>query len=149
MKILTDVYDDSLYKDASNYLYREYMVRNDLLVCPRLYPEKLKVGENETKQKHQLYLPQPDNWFVFNLRPDHIEDPNGDGLKISRRKGLSAKLQGGTFMEWDDEIRLGDNEHIPYVMPMFIREGGYPQSSTQYLQVITHRETFRCNHSAD
>jgi hypothetical protein len=144
MKILTDVFDDSLYKDASNYLYREYMVRNDLLVCPRLYPENSVDKTKEwwekgrvTKLKHKLYLPQPDSWFVFNLRPDHIEDPDGDTLKIDRRTKLGEKFQGGAFTEWDDEIRFGDNEHIPYVMPMFIREGRCSQSSPRHLQVIT------------
>ena len=141
MKILTDVFDDSLYKDTSDYLYREYMVRQDLLVCPRLFPET-------KRQKQKLYLPQPDNWFVFNLRPDHIEHPNGDTLKIGRRVALGQKLQGGTFMEWDDKIRLNDNGHIPYLMPMFIREGKFKTLSAM-CSISNSLGNFRCHHPAD
>ena len=114
--ILNDIYDESLFKDTAEYLYRQYMVRNDLLVCPRLDTEK-------SGEPHKIYLPQPDSWYVLNLRPDHNEYPDRDSLKIAARVKLQPKLAGGTLMEWDDGIRPNDPEHIPYITPMFVREG--------------------------
>lgn len=55
--MLTDVYDDSLFKDTADFLYRQYMVRNDPLVCPRL-------SSGKTRSFHRIHLPQPDGWYV-------------------------------------------------------------------------------------
>lgn len=80
------------------------MVRNDLLVAPALNPQS-------KRNTRKLYLPYPNSWFHFNLRPD---DPLG--------LPLQPKVPGGSHIEYD--CRISDQENqIPYTTPMYIREG--------------------------
>ncbi|KAK0716079.1 alpha-1,4-glucan lyase [Lasiosphaeris hirsuta] len=61
--IITDELDRSLFaKDNQRYTRSQYMVRNDLLVAPAL--------EKTGNDKHNVYLPFPDEWFPMNLRAD-------------------------------------------------------------------------------
>ena len=80
------------------------MVRNDLLVAPALMQEK-------DRATRRLYLPYPDKWFPMNLRPDDLGVP------------LNKAANGGDHIEYDCRISA-DDAQIPYVTPMYIREGG-------------------------
>ncbi|OCK81473.1 glycoside hydrolase family 31 protein [Lepidopterella palustris CBS 459.81] len=98
--VITDELDRSLF---ANVRYHQYMVRNDLLVAPPL---------DKKKSQRKLYLPFPDEWYQMNLRPD-------DSLGMA----LSPKAYGGSFVTY--YCPISDQEgQIPYVMPMYIREGG-------------------------
>jgi len=80
------------------------MVRNDLLVAPALVPESQEPART-------LYLPYPDAWYPMNLRPD---DPIG--------APLSEKVEGGSRVKYS--CLISDQEpQLPYVTPMYIREG--------------------------
>jgi hypothetical protein len=58
-----------------------------------------------------VYLPQPDNWYNFNLR---IDGSVGVPLK--------PYIKGGSNIQYDASIR-SDVDHVPYVTPIYVREG--------------------------
>lgn len=60
--IVTDPMDTSLYQTNQWYTRSQYLVRNDLLVAPALYKERVR-------DRRKLYLPYPDSWYPMNLRP--------------------------------------------------------------------------------
>jgi alpha-glucosidase (family GH31 glycosyl hydrolase) len=116
--IVTDTFDEALFTDASSYLSDEYMVRNDLLVCPIMDPQHDQNGNYDNVKRdvgrRSVYLPQPDDWYVFNLRT-----LQGGFLG----KPLTKSYDGGSTLDWDGSIN-NDFEHIPYITPMFVRSGG-------------------------
>ncbi|KAJ1323679.1 Glycosyl hydrolases family 31 [Microdochium nivale] len=105
---ITDVLDRSLFaKDNSDFTGSQYMVRNDLLVAPRLDAECGTAGT----AIREVYLPYPDYWYPMNLRAD---EPLG--------RPLIEYAAGGRRVQYD--CRISDNEgQIPYSTPMYIREG--------------------------
>ncbi|KAH7188137.1 glycosyl hydrolases family 31-domain-containing protein [Fusarium flagelliforme] len=103
--VITDDIDRSLFTaDNQWYTRSQYMVRNDLLVAPALLQEK-------DRATRRLYLPYPDKWFPMNLRPDDLGVP------------LNKAANGGDHIEYDCRISA-DDAQIPYITPMYIREGG-------------------------
>lgn len=113
----------SLFADASSYLADEYIVRNDLLVCPIMDRQKARWGSYADGVRRDYgtrncYIPQPDNWYVFNLRASLDQ--------TYLRQKLSKSCDGGTtFNDWDRSIN-NDPKHIPYITPMFVREDTLP-----------------------
>ncbi|RFU31057.1 hypothetical protein B7463_g5273, partial [Scytalidium lignicola] len=103
--VITDEQDRSLFAgDNQGYTRSQYIVRRDLLVAPALW----RHAERSTRR---LYLPYPDKWFPMNLRPD---DDLGDSLL--------PQVDGGTHVEYDCHIS-DVAEQMPYITPMYIREG--------------------------
>lgn len=88
------------------------MVRQDLLICPVMEPQGYETGNRQVEQ-WEIYLPQPNKWFDFNLRTMK------DG---SLGVPLTAVRDGGTKVLWDCSIN-NNEDHIPYITPMFIRAG--------------------------
>lgn len=82
------------------------MVRNDLLVAPALFKES-------DYQRRDIYLPSSNSWFPMNLRP-HSDDNIGEAL--------GQKVPGGSNISYDCHI-ASDDSQLPYVCPMYIREG--------------------------
>lgn len=82
------------------------MVRHDLLVAPVMHKEDEEGGHRK------IYLPQPDNWYKFNLS---IED---DCLGTP----LSSRIEGGSKFDVDAHI-ASETAFLPQITPMFVREG--------------------------
>lgn len=61
-----------------------------------------------------VYLPYPDAWYPMNLRPD--TDPNSPGAP------LEPKVRGGSYIDYDARIDYNESQ-LPFVTPMYIREG--------------------------
>ncbi|KAF6826526.1 alpha-1,4-glucan lyase [Colletotrichum musicola] len=103
---ITDHVDRSLFSaENQHFTSSQYMVRKDLLVAPQLD----QVGGGNPPR--ELYLPYPDHWFPFNLRPD---EPFG--------VPLGDQVVGGQRIQYD--CRISDVEsQIPYTVPMYLREG--------------------------
>lgn len=89
------------------------MVRQDLLVAPALLPES-------KRSTRKLYLPYPDKWFAMNLRPDEAIGA-----------ALLPAADGGSRIEYSCLISDQDSQ-LPYVTPMYIREGKRGYRSSQY-----------------
>ncbi|PQE17387.1 alpha-14-glucan lyase protein [Rutstroemia sp. NJR-2017a BVV2] len=106
--IITDPLDSSLYQANQTYTRSQYLVRNDLLVAPALF----KQSEHS---RRKLYLPAPDGWYPMNLRP-------GTTLGGILAERLNPKVSGGTYVYFDCHIAPNE-EQLPYVTPMYIREG--------------------------
>ncbi|KAH8648034.1 glycosyl hydrolases family 31-domain-containing protein [Tricladium varicosporioides] len=102
--VITDELDRSLFDDNKAYARSQYLVRNDILVAPALLKESVR-------NKRKVYLPYPNRWFTMNLRAE-----NSKGVP------LLPKISGGTYIDFDCHIS-NDDGHIPYITPMFIREG--------------------------
>lgn len=82
----------------------QYFLRNDLLVAPT-------VQQESHAPLHTVYLPYPDGWYAMNLRPD-------EKLGVA----LGPRTAGGQRVKYDCHIS-DEQGHIPYVNPMYIREG--------------------------
>jgi hypothetical protein len=63
--------------------------------------------------RHEVYLPYPDEWFPINLYPD---EPLGTAL--------NPAIGGGSRIFCKCNISLED-DHIPRITPMYIREGQF------------------------
>ncbi|KAL1636190.1 hypothetical protein SLS58_009884 [Diplodia intermedia] len=102
--VITDPLDGSLFSRHEWANKSQYMVGNDILVAPQL----------EQKQaRREIYLPSTTAWFPMNLRP-HYDDAIGEALQPS--------VPGGSNVSFDCHISPEDG-HLPYVCPMYIREG--------------------------
>lgn len=82
------------------------MVRNDLLVAPVMHKEDEEGGHRK------IYLPQPDNWYKFNLGIDS----NTHGMP------LTPRIEGGSKFDVDAHI-ASDAAFLSQITPMFVREG--------------------------
>ena len=113
--IITDPMDASLYQSNQWYTRSQYLVRNDLLVAPCLYRQR---------NIRKLYLPAPDDWYPMNLRPGTT---SGGALA----EQLLPKAAGGTYVNYDCSIAPDDGK-LPYITPMFIREGAIIPQIAKY-----------------
>lgn len=93
-------------------LGNEYMVRNDLLVCPVMHRQSIAGGHRS------VYLPQPDGWYKFNLRIDN-GSPRHHGVPLEKR------IPGGSKFDVDAHI-ASEPAFLANITPMFVREGMGP-----------------------
>ncbi|RPA89096.1 hypothetical protein L873DRAFT_736722 [Choiromyces venosus 120613-1] len=107
--VITDSEDLSLLGEQDWVLDNEYMVRNDLLVCPVMHQQSVAGGHRS------IYLPQPDGWYKFNLRID-------DGTLRHDGVPLEKRIPGGSKFEADAHI-ASEPAFLPNITPMFVREG--------------------------
>ncbi|KAI5789670.1 glycosyl hydrolases family 31-domain-containing protein [Peziza echinospora] len=115
--IITDSNDTTLLSENDWCLDNQYMVRNDLLVCPVMKPHSESGGGRE------IYLPQSSWWYPFNLGIT----PEG---RLPGRK-LAARIKGGDRFFVDAHIS-SDDGWLPHILPMYVREGGIiPQISVR------------------
>lgn len=100
---LTDPQDKALLNDREDFLDNEFMVRQDLLIAPVVEKESNENGHG----KRDVYLPAGNRWYQF----------------VDNRCPLMEALEGGTNVcEFDAHIS-NDPGHIPYIVPMYVREG--------------------------
>jgi len=98
--VIIEKYDQTLYTDKISFLDNQFFVRHDLLIAPVIYPSTAGGGERD------VYLPLKSDWYLFmnNCRP------------------LQKKILGGTTVRFDANIN-NDPNHIPFIVPMFVRSG--------------------------
>lgn len=98
---LHDKTDPSLFGEKASFLNNQFFVGNDLLVAPVI--EKQETG---SLGRRQVYLPALSNWYAFknNLQP------------------LSSIQAGGSTILYDAYISSND-QHVPFVTPVYVREG--------------------------
>ena len=97
-----------IYNQNQWYTRSQYLVRNDLLVAPALYKERVR-------DRRKLYLPYPDAWYPMNLRP-RLDDGAALG------SALLSPTRGGSHVNYDCRISEKESQ-LPYITPMYIREG--------------------------
>lgn len=104
---------DNYYPHSQNQSFTrsQYFLRNDLLVAPALFRESKGPKNQYGQPVRYVYLPSPDGWYTMNLRPD-------EQFGVP----LGQKEDGGKKVQFDCHIS-DDAGHIPYVNPMYIREG--------------------------
>lgn len=74
------------------------------MVCPIMDSHVVNNGSRD------VYLPQPDNWYSFNLRLD------------TRGVRLAPPVEAGSVITYNAYIS-SDPAHLPYVTPIYVREG--------------------------
>lgn len=100
---VTDPDDKSLFNDKEVFLDNEFMVRNDLLIAPVLEKE----SESNGCGKRDVYLPAGSKWYQFK-----------DG-----KSRLGRAVEGGTNVSEFDAKISDDEAHIPFIVPIYVREG--------------------------
>jgi alpha-glucosidase len=100
---LKDWEDKALFNDKIDFLNSEFFVRNDILVAPILD----KQSDGNMYGKRDVYLPLGSKWYNF----------------MNNSQALSYPIEGGTTI-FDFDARINDDdEHIPFICPVFVREG--------------------------
>ncbi|CEH13275.1 glycoside hydrolase family 31 protein [Ceraceosorus bombacis] len=123
----TDPWDEALFGERQKFLGEQYMVGHALLVCPVLYSTSETALSSQIKQGiEDLYLPCGSHWYDFNL---HLRS-TGDDVATQQLSpawtALKARRAGGRVLKWTssvDRYALGDVGHLPYLLPIFVREG--------------------------
>ncbi|MCF6283397.1 MAG: hypothetical protein L3J28_14550 [Candidatus Polarisedimenticolaceae bacterium] len=98
---ITDDHDYALFNDKQAFLNNQYFVGNDLLVAPVL--DKESRGGNGWRD---IYLPVDNKWYAFKNNRQKLNDP----------------VTGGSTIPYDAHIS-DDSQHIPFILPMYVREG--------------------------
>ncbi len=104
---LTNPDDAALFNDKQEFLNTEFMVRDSLLVAPILERERSDGDDDSKKGRRDVYLPAGNQWYQFT---DH-------------QKPLGEALEGGTAVCGFDATINSDPGHIPYIVPLFVKEG--------------------------
>lgn len=100
---LKDWEDKALFNDKIDFLNNEFFLGKDILIAPILD----KQSEGNMYGKRDVYLPADSNWYNF----------------MNDTQPLSAPIEGGTTI-FDFDARINDeDEHIPFICPVYIREG--------------------------
>jgi alpha-glucosidase (family GH31 glycosyl hydrolase) len=94
--------DKSILNDKISFLNNQFFVGKDLMVAPVI--EKEEWGTNGVRE---IYLPAGSNWYTF----------------MNNRRPLHAPVNGGSVIKFDAHINSSE-QHIPFITPMFVREGG-------------------------
>lgn len=100
---LTNPEDKALFNDKADFLYSEFMVGNDFLVAPVVEKQAYENGCG----KRDIYLPTGNSWYQFN----NFKSP------------LNALVAGGTTISDYDASISADEYHIPYIVPIYVKEG--------------------------
>jgi alpha-glucosidase len=100
---LNDPEDKALYNDKIDFLDDEFFLRHDILVAPVLDPQSAENGYG----KRDVYLPATSNWYTFK----------------DNKQPLDAAINGGTTIRSFNASLNADPQHIPFIVPIFVREG--------------------------
>lgn len=95
--------DKALYNDKLEFLSNQLFVRNDLLISPILD----KQSAENAGGKRDVYLPCGSDWYAF----------------MDNKAPLAAAIEGGTTVRDYDAHISADPEHIPFILPMYVRAG--------------------------
>lgn len=102
---LTNPADMALFNDRQEALSTEFMVRDSLLVAPILEKE---IPENGGRTgKRDVYLPAGNRWYQFKNHQEPLDDA----------------IDGGTTVCGFDATINNDPGHIPYIVPLYVKEG--------------------------
>lgn len=104
---LTNPDDAALFNDKQEFLNTEFMVRDSLLVAPILEREVSEGDDNNKKGRRDVYLPAGNQWYQF----------------TNHQKPLGEALEGGTAVCGFDATINSDPGHIPYIVPLYVKEG--------------------------
>lgn len=100
---LKDWQDKALFNDKIDFLNNEFFVGNDILVAPIID----KQSEENMYGRRDVYLPSGSNWYNFMNNTQH----------------LLAPIEGGTTI-FDFDAHISDDDaHVPFICPLFVREG--------------------------
>lgn len=100
---VTDPKDKTLFGDSEAFMNTEFMVGNDLLIAPVLEKESASNGFG----KRDVYLPAQSRWYQFK----------------DSRNPLDNVINGGTNISQFDAHISDEEGHIPYIVPIYVREG--------------------------
>ncbi len=100
---VTNPEDKTLFGDSESFMDTEFMVGNDLLVAPVLEKQSAENGY----VKRDVYLPAGSRWYQF----------------TDSKCRLGNAVDGGTNISQFDAHISDDEGHIPYIVPMYVREG--------------------------
>lgn len=96
---LVHPHDTSLYAENLPFQSTQFMLGDDLLVAPVLEPEHVGGGRRD------VYLPTGTDWYAF-----------ADG------RPLGGAVPGGTTVSFDAHLS-DDPDHVPSVVPLYVRAG--------------------------
>ena len=100
---INDPHDRALYNDKKCFLDDEFFVGKDLLIAPVLVPQ----STDRNNGRRDVYLPAGSHWYCF----------------MNNRMPLGSAVEGGTTVrDFDANLNLGDN-HINFIVPVYIRAG--------------------------
>ncbi len=102
---LTNPDDAALFNDKQEFLNTEFMVRNEILVAPILEKESCASGGKAGKR--DIYLPAGNKWYQFK----------------NHKSPLADAVEGGTTVCDFDATINSDEGHIPYIVPLYVKEG--------------------------
>lgn len=100
---LTDFADKAVFNDKLQFMDNQFLVREDLLIAPVIDKQ---AGENDWGRR-DIYLPATSDWYAFT-----------DG-----GRPLAAAVEGGRTIAGYDAHIDSDPNHIPYIVPMYVRAG--------------------------
>ncbi|MBW4497603.1 MAG: DUF5110 domain-containing protein [Oscillatoria princeps RMCB-10] len=100
---LNDPKDKAIYNDKIAFLDDQFFLRHDILVAPVLDPQSPANGYG----KRDVYLPTGSNWYTFK----------------DNKQPLGEAYEGGTTIRQFDAHLSGDPNHIPFIVPIFVRWG--------------------------
>jgi alpha-glucosidase (family GH31 glycosyl hydrolase) len=129
----TDPWDTSLLDVNSQYLAQEYVAGRNIIVAPIVYSEQdLDLLPNDSSK---IYLPRGSSYYAFNL---HLQASSTDIVNpklVSHWIPLTSKVEGGIpfgYLSSIDRYANGDVGHLPYLLPIFVREGAiFPTIANQ------------------
>jgi len=99
---LNDDHDKELFGGKIQYLNDQFYLGQNLLLAPVLEKESPK-----NNGRRNIYLPKGSQWYAFK----------------DNRKPLDKVIDGGTeILDYDAKI-TPDQEHIPFILPMYVRAG--------------------------
>lgn len=94
--------DDALFADKVQFLDDEFLLGSDLLIAPVMLPRSQSGGQRD------IYLPGTDcEWYLF----------------MNAVKPLELPVRGGTTVRFDASVNA-DPLHIPFILPIYVHEGG-------------------------
>lgn len=98
--IINDPYDKTLYSSNKRFMSDQFFIRKDFLVAP------IMKAEFDCNGKRDVYLPTGHRWYSF----------------MNNKNPLSLAIDGGTIIDYDAHIS-SDEDHINFIVPIYIREG--------------------------
>jgi len=100
---LVEQRDKAIFNDKVEFVNNQFFVGHDLLVAPILEPQHNENGWG----KRDVYLPAGSLWYAF----------------MDNRRPLDRAIPGGaTIYAYDAHINRDPN-HIPAIVPVFVRAG--------------------------